>query len=124
MRLLTLVVCCAITCLGCNDPVATTKTPTADDERAHPANYLKVNFEVHKNLVGKKVIEGTVMHTGKYLTYKTVTLRIDCYKGGNNNPVPYTLVAPLKPGMHESFKFKPESNPDKVKVSISEATVD
>ena len=106
MRLLLLTILTATLFTACNEPAATTTSPTKQDEREHPGNYLKVNYEVHKNLLGKKIIDGTVIHTGKYLTYKTVTLRIDCIKDGNNNTVSYTVPDAVKPGGQQSFRFK------------------
>jgi hypothetical protein len=117
----------ALLCLlsACGGQTATTTTSTKkDDEREHPDNYIKVNYEVRRNLVGKKVVEGDVLNTGKYLTYKTVTLRIVTYKDGDENTVTYTVPDPVAPGGKADFKFKPEGNPDRVKVFVAGATAD
>ena len=109
---------------GCGDTATTTTSTTKDNERQHPDAYLKVNYEVRRNLVGKKVIEGEVINTGKYMTFKTVTLKIESYKDGDEVSVNYTVPESVAPGEKREFKYKPEGNPEKVKVSIASATAD
>jgi hypothetical protein len=115
----------AILCTSCGDgPATTTTSSKKDDERAHPDAFIKVNYEVRRNLVGKKVVEGEVLNTGKYMTYKTVSLRITAYKDGDENTVSYTVSDAIAPGEKAEFKYKPEGNPDRVKVYVAGATAD
>lgn len=112
-------------CSACGDgPATTTTSNKKDDERAHPDTYIKVNYEVRRNLVGKKVVEGEVINTGKFLTYKTVTLRIVSNKDGDESSVTYTVPDAVAPGGKSEFKFKPEGNPDQVKVFVAGASAD
>ena len=120
--LIALLIACAIA--GCNSAPSTTTSATKDVEREHPDAYLKVNYEVRRNLVGKKVIEGEVINTGKYMTFKTVTLKIESIKDGDETSVNYTIPDAVAPGAKQEFKYKPEGNPDKVKVSIASASAD
>jgi hypothetical protein len=105
-------------------PATTTTSTTKDDEREHPDNYIKVNYEVRRNLVGKKVVEGEVINTGKYLTYKTVTLRVITIKDGDESSVTYTVQDAVAPGGKADFKFKPEGNPERIKVTVAGASAD
>lgn len=67
----------ALLMLSCNDePVVNTAGGTGA-EGAHPATYVKVNYEVRKNLVGKKIIEGNVLNTGRFQTYISASQSID-----------------------------------------------
>lgn len=110
---------------SCGGHTATTTTSTTkDDEREHPDNYIKVNYEVRRNLVGKKIVEGEVINTGKYLTYKTVTLRIVSIKDGDETSVTHTVSDAVAPGGKADFKFKPEGNPEQVKVFVAGASAD
>jgi hypothetical protein len=120
--LIALLIACAIA--GCNSGPSTTTSSTKDVEREHPDAYLKVNYEVRRNLVGKKVIEGEVINTGKYMTFKTVTLKIESIRDGDETSVNYTIPDAVAPGAKQEFKYKPEGNPDKVKVSIASASAD
>jgi hypothetical protein len=110
---------------GCGGKTATTTTSTKKgDEQERPETYIKVNYEVRRNLVGRKVVEGEVINTGKYLTYKTVTLRIVSYKDDEETSVNYTVSDPIAPGGKTEFKFKPEGNPERVKVFVAGASAD
>ena len=110
---------------SCHGGTPTTTTSSKkEDERERPDAYIKVNYEVHRNLVGKKVVEGEVINTGKYLTYKTITLRIVSYKGGDESTVNYTVPEAVAPGGKAEFKFKPEGNPEQVKVFVAGASAD
>src|SRR5688572_20924448 len=103
-------------CAACGDgPATTTTSSKKDDEREQPDRYIKVNYQVRRNLVGKKVVEGEVINTGKYLTYKTVTLLIVSEKDGDESTVNYTVPNAVAPGEKTPFKFKPEGNPGNVK---------
>lgn len=114
-----------IFCSACGDgPATTTSSAKADDERANPADYIKVNYEVRRNLVGKKVVEGAVLNTGKYLTYKTVTLRIVSIKDGDETSVSHTVAEAIAPGEKAAFKYKPEGNPERVQVAVAGATAE
>lgn len=101
-----------------------TGSTNASAERDNPGRFLQVNYQVRRNLVGKKVVEGEVINTGKFQTWKTVTLRITGYKDGDGNSVSYTLSEAIAPGEKASFKFKPEGNPERVKVAVTSATPD
>ena len=115
----------AFLCASCGDgPATTTTSPKKEEEASHPDDFIKVNYEVRRNLVGRKVIEGTLLNTGKHLSYKTVTLRITAYKDGDENTVNYTLSEAIAPGEKADFKFKPEGNPDRVKVTVAGASAD
>jgi hypothetical protein len=125
MRRLLTAIAFLFLCTGCgNGPATTTTSNKKDDERAHPDTYIKVNYEVRRNLVGKKVVEGEIINTGKYLTYKTVSLRIVSYNDGDENTVSYTVPDAVAPGAKAEFKFKPEGNPDRVKVFVAGASAD
>ncbi len=126
MRLFqTLVVTPLLLLAACGDgPATTTSSNKKEDERAHPDAYIKVNYEVRRNLVGKKVVEGDVLNTGRFLTYKTVTLRIVSYKDDDDNTVNYTVSDAIAPGSKAEFKFKPEGNPDRIKVFVAGASAD
>ncbi len=125
MRLLFPILLSALLVTACgNGPATTTTSSRKDEERAHPDTYIKVNYEVRRNLVGKKVVEGEVINTGKFLTYKTVTLRITATKDGDDNTVTYTVPDAIGPGEKAGFKFKPEGSPESVKVAVAGATAD
>ncbi len=126
MRLLTTSsLLCVLLLAACgNGPATTTSSNKSDDERAHPDTYIKINYEVRRNLAGKKVVEGEVLNTGKFLTYKTVTLRIVSYKDGDENTVTYTVSDAIAPGEKAAFKFKPEGAPERVKVFVAGASAD
>jgi hypothetical protein len=124
MRLLLAAVLVSLFASCSNEPATTTSSTKKDEERAHPDTYIKVNYEVRRNLVGKKVVEGEVINTGKFLTYKTVTLRIISYRDGDENSVNYTVSDAIAPGAKAEFRFKPEGNPERVKVVVAGASVD
>ena len=84
---------------GCGGPsVRNTSSPNAGDERDNPGRYLQVNYEVRRNLVGRKVVEGQVINTGKFQTWKAVTLRITAYEDGDANNVNLTIDEAIAPG--------------------------
>jgi hypothetical protein len=124
MRRLNIIFLSSLLLAGCGDRPTTTTSSRKEEERAHPDMYLKVNYEVHRNLVGKKVVEGEIINTGKFMTYKTVTLRIVSIKNGNETSVPYTVSDAIAPGGKADFKFKPEGNPEQVKVVVTGASAD
>lgn len=126
MRLLTIFsLLCVLFLAACGDgPATTTSSNKSDDERAHPDAYIKVNYEVRRNLVGKKIVEGEVLNTGKFLTYKTVTLRIVSYKESDESTVSYTVSDAIAPGEKAEFKYKPEGSPERVKVFVAGASAD
>lgn len=110
---------------ACGDgPAQNTGSTGAASERDNPSRFLKVNYQVRRNLVGKKVVEGEVINTGKFQTWNTVTLRITAIKEGNESSVAYTISEAVAPGGKADFKFKPEGNPDRVTVAVSGATAE
>ena len=110
---------------GCGGPsVRNTSSPNAGDERDNPGRYLQVNYEVRRNLVGRKVVEGQVINTGKFQTWKAVTLRITAYEDGDANNVNLTIDEAIAPGGKASFRFKPEGKPARVKVIVASAVAD
>ena len=125
MRCLLVFLCCLPLLAGCGEPSArNTGSSDAAAERDNPGRYLQVNYEVRRNLVGRKVVEGKVINTGKFQTWKTVTLRITAYEDGDANSVNLTLAEPIAPGAGASFRFRPEGKPDRVKVGVASATAD
>lgn len=123
-RLLTLATF-ALLFASCGDgPATTTTSSKKEDERKHPDDYIKVNYQVRRNLVGRKLVEGEVLNTGKYLTYNTVTLRIVSIKDGDESSVNYTVSDAIAPGEKASFKYKTEGNPEQVKVQVAGASAD
>lgn len=121
-HLLTLLVF-VVFCAACgNHPAQTTTSTRKEDEKESPEAFIKVNYEVRKNLVGKKIVEGEVLNTGKYLTYSAVTLKIVSYLDGDEQSVPYTVPGPIAPGGKVDFRYKPEGNPEKVTVAVSGAS--
>ncbi|MEO6830713.1 MAG: hypothetical protein ABI378_00695 [Chitinophagaceae bacterium] len=120
-----LVSCLMAICLwSCGAPPAKTTIATKETEQAHPTDFLKVNFEVRKNLLGKKIVEGEVINTGKNLGYSSVTLRISCTKDGDETNTEYTVSEAIPPGGKANFSYKPDGNPQQVKVSIASATAE
>lgn len=125
MRRLFIALSTSLLFASCGGNTATTTTSTKkDDEREHPDTYIKVNYEVRRNLVGKKVVEGEVINTGKYLTYKSVTLRIVSYNDGDEASVNYTVSDAIAPGAKAEFKYKPEGSPERVKIFVAGASAD
>lgn len=125
MRLLVSVLAFLLCCTACNERTPASRAATPDEERQHPDDFLKVNFEVRRNLINKKVVEGEVVNTGKNLTYRSITLKIDCInKDGDHNPVNYTITEIVAPGGRASFRFKPDGSPDQIKVSVASASTE
>jgi hypothetical protein len=125
MRRFIIIAVLGLLCASCGDgPATTTTSIRKEDEASHPASFIKVNYEVRRNLVGKKVVEGSVLNTGKHLSYNTITLRITAIKDGDENSVNYTVSEKIAPGEKAEFKFKPEGNPDRVEVAVAGATAD
>ena len=117
-----LLTCFMAVCLwSCGTPPAKTKNATKEAEQANPADFLKVNFEVRKNLLGKKIVDGEVINTGKNLGYSSVTLRISCTKDGNETSTEYTVSDAIPPGGKANFSYKPDGNPAHVNVSVASA---
>jgi len=121
MRHLFLVLIISCSFLACKNSPTTTAITTKAAEQSHPDDFLKVNFEVHRNLLGKKIVEGEVINTGKYLTYKSVTLKISGNKDGESTQAEYTVSDTIAPGGHASFRYKPEGNQEQLKVTIASA---
>lgn len=121
-----LLFCCliALSISGCGNPPAKTTTPTREAEQANPRDFLKVNYEVRKNLLGRKIVEGDVLNTGKNLSYSSVSLRIVCIKDGEENATEYTISSQIVPGAQAHFSYKTEGNPDQIKVTIASATTE
>ncbi|MBS1645061.1 MAG: hypothetical protein JST36_08500 [Bacteroidetes bacterium] len=109
---------------ACSPPTTKTNIPSKAAEQANPTDFLRVNFEVRKNLLGKKIVNGTVLNTGKNQSYSSVTLSITCIKDGEESNTEYTLSEPLPPGGKAKFSYKPEGNPEQVKLRIASATAE
>lgn len=125
MRFLIPLIAVMLSCVSCNQHTPASRAATPDEERQHPDDFLKVNFEVRRNLINKKVVEGEVVNTGKNLTYRSITLKIDCInKDGDHNPVNYTITDVVAPGGRASFRFKPDGSPDQIKVSVASAATE
>ncbi len=107
-----------------NGPAHNTSSNSANEERDRPARYLQVNYQVRRNLVGRKVVEGEVINTGQFQTWKTVTLRISTEKNEEHADVNYTISESIAPGGKAAFKYKPEGNPERISVAVASATTD
>ena len=110
--------------LSCNEEPVVNAAGDTNTERAHPATYVKVNYEVRKNLVGKKIIEGDVLNAGRFQTYTSVSLSIEMTDNGKKTVTEYTVPGKLAPGSRNPFRYKPEGNPDHIAVRVSAATAE
>lgn len=109
---------------ACSDNPKTI-TATKEAEQSNPEDFLKVNYEVRRNLLAKKIVEGEIINTGKNISYSAVTLSIKTYSNdGDEGHVTYTVPGRIAPGGHEAFKYKPEGNPERVEVFVRSASVD
>jgi hypothetical protein len=111
-----------LTLYSCNERPAVTNASGEAAERAHPGTFLKVNYQVRRNLVGKKIIEGEVLNTGRFQTYNSVSLSIEMTQDGHKTIAEYTVAGTLPPGGRNAFKYKPERVPDHVDIHVSAAT--
>lgn len=112
----------AISFAACQDD---SRLPPEERERINPASFIKVNHAVRKNLLGKQVIEGKVINTGTNITYKSVTLKIECEtKKNGDQTIPYTINESLAPGKSVDFKYKPGFQCETVKVTVKSAVAE
>lgn len=106
----------AVVVAACQDD---SKLPPKERERANPVSFIKVNYAVRKNLLGKQVIEGSIINTGTDITYKSVTLKIACEtKKNGDQTLPYTINEALAPGKSVDFKYKPGFSCETVTVTV------
>ena len=98
------------------------KLPPKEREKINPASFIKVNHSLRKNLVGRQVIEGKLINTGTSITYKSVTLRLECEtKDNGTQTVPFTVNESLAPGKSVDFKYKPGFSCETVEVTVKSA---
>lgn len=109
---------------SCSEQPGVSTATDGASERANSATYVKVNCQVRKNLVGRKIVEGDVLNTGRFQTYNSVTLRIEMIEDGRKSAAEYTVAGKLPPGGRNSFRYKPEGAPEHIDVRVSAATAD
>ncbi len=93
-------------------------------EQASPSTYVKVNYQVRKNLLGRKVIEGEVLNAGRFQTYTSVSLNVELTEDGHKTSLEYTVPGKLPPGGRNAFRYKPEGSPEHISIRVSAATAE
>ncbi len=98
----------------------------AEQERRNPAQYLTDETTMRSNLIGEKVIEGTITNTASIATFKDITLQVDFHSKTETviSSKRFTVYEVLAPKQSTGFKFKTfaPSGTDGFSASIIDAT--
>ncbi len=79
-----------------------------EQERQNPAQYLTDETTMRTNLIGEKVIEGTVINTASVATFKDIILQVDFLSKTEAviSSKRFTVYEVLVPKQSARFKFK------------------
>jgi hypothetical protein len=103
------------------------KESVGEQEKKDPVQFLTVSSTDRKNLIGQKVVKGTVTNKASVASYKDIIVKVGFYSktGVLLEEVKETVYEVVAPNHSASFKtknFAPKGT-DEVKVSIVSAKV-
>jgi hypothetical protein len=103
------------------------KESVGEQEKKNPVQFLSVSSTDKKNLIGQKVVKGTVTNKASVASYKDIEVKIGFYSktGVLLEEVKETVYEVVAPNHSASFKtknFAPKGT-DEVKVVIVSAKV-
>ena len=110
------------------DKYEQTKATLAETEKKNPGLFISVTSHGRKNLIGQRVIKGTLFNNAKVSSYKDVELELGFYSktGALLEKDHETVYESLLPGTSTNFKakyFAPRGT-DSVGISVITAKVD
>ena len=90
------------------DKYEQTKATLADSEKKNPERFVTVSSHDRKNLLGQRVIKGTLTNTAKVSSFKDVELELNFYSktGALLEKDHETIYETIAPGSSADFKTK------------------
>lgn len=90
------------------DKYEQTKATLGETEKKNPANFVLVSSHDKRNLLGQRVIKGTLTNTAKVSSFKDVELELNFYSktGALLEKEHETIYESIAPGATTDFKTK------------------
>lgn len=95
-------------------------------EKKHPLQFLSVQGDDKKNLIGQTVVRGTVYNKATVVSYKSVRVKMLCYKEGKMIEEHEDIVGEIiRPNSEQGFKtkYRLPKGTDSIDLSIMSADV-
>jgi len=95
-------------------------------EKKHPLQFLHVEGDNKKNIIGQTVIHGTIYNKATIASYKDVRIKMLCYKDGKMvEEHEDVLDDVIKPNTDNDFKtrYRLPKGTDSIDLSVMSASV-
>lgn len=104
------------------------KETLEENEKKHPVSFLAITSKEKKNIIGQRVVKGTINSSAKICTYKDIELELSFYSKTEVllEKAHETVFEVIKPGQTIDFKtkyFVPKGT-DHVKLKITKVEVE
>lgn len=101
------------------------KESLADREKSNPETFLVVSSKDRKNLIGQRVVKGSIKNNAKVIAFKDVEMHFTYYSktGVKIDENLETIYEVIEPGKTQSFKSKyfAAKGVDSVAIKITKA---
>ena len=95
-------------------------------EKKHPLQFLRVEGDDKKNIIGQTVIRGTISNKATVASYKDVRVKMLCYKDGKMVEEHEDIIEDIiKPNSDKDFKtkYRLPKGTDSIDLSVMSASI-
>lgn len=95
-------------------------------EKKHPLQFLRVEGDNKKNIIGQTVIRGTIYNNATVASYKDVRIKMLCFKDGKMvEEHEDTIDDVIKPNSDNDFKtkYRLPKGTDSIHLSVMSASI-